>query len=77
MKEAIRADIENRFSHVKNMRIYAAYTADEELGKQWKKELEEEFLGYEIELYPLSLSVSCHIGPGALGVACVEEVTLN
>lgn len=74
MKEAIRADIENRFSDIKNMRIYAAYTADEELGKQWKKELEEEFPGYEIELYPLSLSVSCHIGPGALGVACVEEV---
>lgn len=74
MKEAIRADIETRFSDIKNMRIYAAYTADEELGKQWKKELEEEFPGYEIELYPLSLSVSCHIGPGALGVACVEEV---
>lgn len=36
MKEAIRADIENRFSDIKNMRIYAAYTADEELGKQWK-----------------------------------------
>ena len=45
--------------------------------EDWRKELEEEFLGYEIELYPLSLSVSCHIGPGALGVACVEEVTLN
>ena len=74
MKEARRADIETRFSDIKNMRIYAAYTADEELGKQWKKELEEEFPGYEIELYPLSLSVSCHIGPGALGVACVEEV---
>ncbi|MGM9933834.1 DegV family protein [uncultured Clostridium sp.] len=74
MKEAVRDDLENRFKDMPSMKIYAAYTSNEELGMQWKKELEEEFPGYNIELYPLSLSVSCHIGPEALGVGCVEEI---
>ena len=36
--------------------------------------MKEEFPGYDVELYPLSLSVGCHIGPNAIGVACVEEI---
>lgn len=74
MKQAIRNDLENRFSDIDTMKIYAAYTSNIELGKLWKSELEEEFPGYEIELYPLSLSVSCHIGPESLGIGCVEEI---
>ncbi|WP_294404099.1 DegV family protein [uncultured Clostridium sp.] len=74
MKQAIRDDLENRFADIKSMKIYAAYTSNKELGELWKNELEEEFPGYEIELYPLSLSVSCHIGPEALGVGCTEEM---
>ena len=30
--------------------------------------------GMEIVLNPLSLSVSCHIGPGALAVACSKKI---
>lgn len=74
MKEAIDDDIKNRFASNSNMRIYAAYTGNEERGIEWKGELEEAFPNYDIQLYPLSLSVSCHIGPGALGIACVEEL---
>ena len=74
MKQAIRKDLEDRFSDIDTMKIYAAYTSNIELGKLWKSELEEEFPGYEIELYPLSLSVSCHIGPESLGIGCVEEI---
>lgn len=74
MKQAIRNDLENRFSDIDTMKIYAAYTSNIELGKLWKSELKEEFPGYEIELYPLSLSVSCHIGPESLGIGCVEEI---
>lgn len=74
MKLAVRDDMENRFKDIPSMKIYAAYTSNKELGMQWKKELEEEFPGYNVELYPLSLSVSCHIGPEALGVGCVEEI---
>lgn len=74
MKEAIADDIKNRFASNSNMRIYAAYTGSEEVGIEWKGELEEAFPNYDIQLYPLSLSVSCHIGPGAIGIACVEEL---
>lgn len=74
MKEAIADDIKNRFASNSNMRIYAAYTGSEEIGIEWKGELEEAFPNYDIQLYPLSLSVSCHIGPGAIGIACVEEL---
>ena len=74
MKDAIKDDINNRFSDINNMKIYAAYSSDEELGRQWLSELKEEFPGYDVELYPLSLSVGCHIGPNAIGVACVEEI---
>lgn len=74
MKQAIRDDLENRFADIKSMKIYAAYTSNKELGELWRQELVEEFPGYEIELYPLSLSVSCHIGPEALGVGCTEEL---
>lgn len=74
MKQAIRDDLENRFADIKSMKIYAAYTSNKELGELWRQELVEEFPGYEIELYPLSLSISCHIGPEALGVGCTEEL---
>ena len=40
----------------------------------WKKELEERFPGYEIVMDRLSLSVSCHIGPGAMAVACSKVI---
>lgn len=74
MKEAIADDIKNRFASNSNMRIYAAYTGSEEVGIEWKGELEEAFPNYDIQIYPLSLSVSCHIGQGAIGIACVEEL---
>ena len=74
MREAIADDIKNRFASNSNMRIYAAYTGSEEVGIEWKGELEEAFPNYDIQIYPLSLSVSCHIGPGAIGIACVEEL---
>lgn len=74
MKEAIADDIKDRFASNSNMRIYAAYTGSEEVGIEWKGELEEAFPNYDIQIYPLSLSVSCHIGQGAIGIACVEEL---
>ena len=37
-----------------------------------KGELEEAFPGYEIYMAPLSLSVACHIGPGARAVTVTK-----
>ena len=41
-----------------------------------KKELEEYFPGYEIHTDRLSLSVACHIGPGAMAVACSKKIEI-
>jgi len=72
MLEAIRKDIETRFSKTdpKELRLDVAYTKDVEEGEQFLKEVAEAFPEYPIGYVdPLSLSVSCHIGDGALGVA--------
>ena len=44
---------------------------------EWKKELEKEFPGMEIHMDPLSLSVACHIGQGALAVAVSKKVEVE
>lgn len=75
MVQAMREDLEDRFQeYVKQgrMALQAAYTGNEEEAMEWKKELQEQFPGYEIYMAPLSLSVSCHIGPGALAVAATK-----
>lgn len=53
-----------------------AYTGGKEDAEEWRKELEEAFPGYEIRIDPLSLSVSCHIGPGARGVAVTKKLKI-
>ncbi|MBE5865126.1 MAG: DegV family protein [Lachnospiraceae bacterium] len=78
MINAIRNDIINRFGGLtdeKNVWMQIAYTCDEETAMAWKAEVEEAFPGYEIHMDPLSLSVACHIGPGALAVACTKKIS--
>ena len=71
MINAIREDLDQRFGgDVANVRMAVAYTKDREPAEQFAKQVEEE-LGCKVEhIDPLSLTVSCHIGPGALAVAC-------
>lgn len=79
MLEAMKHDFENRFADAggaEGMHLQAASTASPEDTAQWLRELSEVFPGYEIHLDPLSLSVACHIGPGALAVACSRKVKL-
>ena len=73
MLEAIHKDIENRFSEEwkeGRITIQAAYAGNPEEAAEWKKEIEEEFPGMDVHMDPLSLSVSCHIGYGALAITC-------
>ena len=75
MIRAIRKDMENRFGDVtgKNCHLAIAYTdgSDVELFRQ---EVEEEFPDHQLQVDPLSLSVACHIGPGALALAISKEI---
>lgn len=75
MLDAIEKDLLHRFGG-KKMSLLAAYTCSAEEAKSWKEELEDRFPNYTIDMDPLSLSVACHIGPGALAVACAKEVDL-
>lgn len=76
MINAIRNDINNRFGGVSADNIYLqmAYTYDKDAAETYKKEVEEAFPGIEVHMDPLSLSVACHIGPGALAVACCKKI---
>ncbi len=76
MIDAMKKDFEERFNDPegKNMHLEMAYTYDLEAAEAFKAEVQEAFPGMDIVLNPLSLSVSCHIGPGALAVACSKKV---
>ena len=76
MIEAMRADFSTRFKTlVENgeMGLSVAHTDREEEAKKFAEEIREVFPNVPIQFVdPLSLSVSCHIGPGALAIACAR-----
>lgn len=76
MLEAMKNDFTNRFDDPEGKTIYLeiAYTKNLEEAEVFKKEVQEAFPGMDIHMDPLSLSVSCHIGPGALAVACSRKL---
>ena len=77
LTKAVRRDFEERFHDPDGEKFYMqiAYTKDDTEAKLFKQELEQEFPGHTIDIVdPLSLSVSCHIGPGALAVAISKKV---
>ncbi len=76
MIDAMKRDIETRFSDGSEQPVHLemAYTFDREAAESFKAEVAEQFPGYDIHIDPLSLSVSCHIGPGALAVACSKKL---
>lgn len=73
MINAIRNDIKNRFSEeyeAGRMTLAVAHTENSEEAEKFRDELKEQFGEAEFTwINPLSLSVSCHIGPGALACA--------
>lgn len=73
MLDAIEKDINERFKGQK-VHIQAAYTCSDEDAAAWKTEIETRFSGYEVDMDKLSLSVACHIGPGAIAIACTKSI---
>ena len=76
MIETMKKDFQERFNSPDGakMHLEIAYTKDIEAAEAFKKEVEEAFPNNEIVMNPLSLSVSCHIGPGALAIACSKKI---
>ncbi len=77
MMTAIAHDMENRFGDKtgKNIHLFIAHTENEGAARELREELKALFPETgEIHIDPLSLSVSCHIGPGALAIACTKAM---
>lgn len=73
MLRAMKDDFEKRFAeYIANgeMELQAAFTGNEEEALEWKAEIEKAFPDMPVHMDPLSLSVACHIGQGALAIAC-------
>ena len=82
MLQAIKNDIENRLggfdeSAKERVTLHIAYTKDTEEAELWKQEVMEAFPGFRLKMAPLSLSVACHIGPGALALACTRNLIVE
>ena len=77
MVAAITKDLEERSGDLtgKHVHLAVAHTDNQEEADEFAKELRELFPATgEIVIAPLSLSVSCHIGPGSLAVACSKVI---
>lgn len=78
MINAIKNDIETRFGGLDkmNVKIMFAYTENRAAIDEFVEEVKIAIPGCEVEfVYPLSLSVACHIGPGAIAVAVTQNLT--
>lgn len=79
MMNAIRSDFSNRFHSdaiASDMHIAIAHTQNLEMAMDLKEELESIYPGHDIIVNPLSLSVACHIGPGALAIAVTKKLDI-
>jgi DegV family protein with EDD domain len=73
MIEAMQHDLETKFAEEYargEVYLVAASSADEETTKEWIEEIKEAFPNMDVMCDDLSLGVSCHIGPGGLGIGC-------
>lgn len=76
MIEALKKDVEDMFDgNAKEVHLDIAYTGSREPAMEMKEQLEEAFAGCEVSIInPLSLSIACHTGEGALGIACTKRL---
>lgn len=77
MLAAMEDDINRRFGgmeNIQNIHLEVAHTNNEEAALEFVDLIKEKFGVEEVIMNPLSLSVSCHIGPGALAIACSRAI---
>jgi len=72
MVNAMKNDETNRFDN--NIHIFVAHSHNLEAAEAFKEELKDIFHTDNIYISELSLSVACHIGPGALALACCKKM---
>lgn len=74
MLDAIKTDMDQVLHDPdgKHTKIAMAHTHNEEAIMQFKEQAQAIWPDHDIMVDPLSLSVSCHIGPGALAITCTK-----
>lgn len=77
MIDAMKKDFETRFKDFvnnKSMKLFVAYTNCPEKAESFASQIREAFPDMEISaIDPLSLQIACHIGDGAIAIACARE----
>jgi len=78
MLNAIRNDIDTRFGGYNpespNVRLAVAHSNNIDAANEFAEEIRNEFPNCELYVDSLPLSISCHIGPGSLAIACSNYV---
>ncbi len=76
MLHAVDKDIHERFNlEAADMWIAAAYSGGREMADVWLDEIKKIYPKNDVFMNPLSLSVACHIGPGALALTCTRKMS--
>lgn len=74
MLDAMKKDVEERFGgDVDNLYIDIAHTENIAGAEELRTEILKIYPKVKLRINPLSLSVSCHIGPGALAIALAKK----
>ncbi|MFV0464663.1 MAG: DegV family protein [Lachnospiraceae bacterium] len=76
MIDAIKKDIRTRFQDEsgEKMNLAIAYAFDAEAAARFKEEVQREFPNHDIVVNPISMVIECHLGPGAIAVACSKKI---
>ena len=73
MLSAIEKDLKDRFAG-QDVRLVTAYSGDPAGAKLWQARVQEHFGDPSIGLYRLPVSISCHVGAGVKGIACLTHL---
>lgn len=77
MESAVQKDSLNRFGaqdeSLKGIDICMAYTGSYDTIRDWHEALKAKYPDHNIICDPLSLSVACHIGPGAIAMTATKK----
>lgn len=77
MLKAMDDDLAGRFaeSYAKNrIHMEVAYAGNPEEAQEWEAVIKEHYPSLDFHMNALSLSVACHIGYGAIAIACSEYI---
>ena len=76
MTAAIQKELDTRLgdSECLHTHLAIAHTQNQEMAEEFRKEVLEHWPHADCHIAPLSLSVSCHIGPGSLALTATRKI---